>query len=185
MAPAFLRMSQSAAAAGLLTATISVGCNGVDTSVTGPAAASLTSPAPVPSPEPTPSPTPEPVPVPSPAPEPRPMPGPVPSPAPAPTPGPPAPATAVLWGMVIEGSGICIENAMVQVVSGQRQGESQVQETPCDAWAYGGGFLFKNLTPGVPMTLRASAPGWTTQEQTFMPFTGAYSAVFLTLSRVP
>jgi hypothetical protein len=87
--------------------------------------------------------------------------------------------------MVIEGSGGCIENATVQVVSGQRQGENQVQETPCGAWDYGGGFLFKNLTPGVPMTLRASAPGWTTQEQTFMPFTGAYSAVFLTLSRVP
>lgn len=156
MAPAFLRISQSVAA-GLLTAAICVGCNGVDTSVTGPATTSLTSPAPVPSP----------------------------APAPTPSPGPPAPATGVLWGMVLEGSGICIENATVQVVSGERQGESQVQETPCDAWAYGGGFFFKNLTPDVPMTLRASAPGWTTQERTFMPFTGAYSAVSLTLSRVP
>jgi hypothetical protein len=87
--------------------------------------------------------------------------------------------------MVINPSGACIENATVQVVSGQRQGESQVQDPACDAWGYGGGFLFKDLTPGVPMTLRASAPGWTTQEQTFMPFAipGSYVAVFLELSR--
>jgi hypothetical protein len=86
-------------------------------------------------------------------------------------------------GFVVNENGVCIENATVHVVSGRRRGESQLQETPCNAWGYGGGFLFKNLIPGVPMTLRASAPGWTTQEETFMPSTGAY--VELRLSRVP
>ena len=35
----------------------------------------------------------------------------------------------------------------------------------CDYWSYGdGGFTFKDLTPGILMTLRASAPGFVTKD---------------------
>ena len=78
-------------------------------------------------------------------------------------------------------SGGCIENATVQIVSGQRQGETHAQKTPCGWWDYDGGVFLSNLTPGVSMTFRASAPGWTTEEKTFMPVVGSGTAVGITL----
>ena len=106
-----------------------------------------------------------------------------------PSPNPISPPTAQtgslvdLWGFVIDDSGLCIDGATVQVVGGQGIGQSITQETPCSAWDYAGGFVFKNLTPGVAMTLRAAAPGWTTQEQTFVP--PSATAVDLTLRKLP
>jgi hypothetical protein len=89
---------------------------------------------------------------------------------------PPIPnASAWLWGFVVNGSGVCIEGATVRVVRGQREGESVVQSTPCDAWGYGGGFYFDKLTPGVEMTLRASAPGYADAEVTMTPHAGSQS----------
>ena len=89
-----------------------------------------------------------------------------------------------LWGMVIDQTGLCIEDAMVEVVSGQAQGQRIMQDPACDAWGYSGGFVFKELSPGVEMTLRASAPGWSTEEQTFVPYLGPQTAVFITLERL-
>jgi hypothetical protein len=87
--------------------------------------------------------------------------------------------------MVIDGGGVCIEGATVLIVAGQSVGGTIVQQTPCDAWAYDGGFLLEDLTPGVEITLRASAGGWTTQEKTFLPMSrAAYSAVFIKLSKL-
>jgi hypothetical protein len=87
--------------------------------------------------------------------------------------------------MVIDGGGVCIEGATVLILAGQSVGRTIPQETPCDAWAYSGGFLLEDLTPGVEITVRASAGGWTTQEQTFLPMSRAgYSAVFLKLSKL-
>ena len=86
---------------------------------------------------------------------------------------PPAPnASAWLWGFVVDASGVCIEGASVRVVQGQRTGESVVQSTPCNAWGYGGGFSFDKLTPGVAMTLRASAAGYADAEVTMTPHAG-------------
>jgi hypothetical protein len=102
------------------------------------------------------------------------------SPLPSP-PAPPSAATAWLQGFVVEPGGRCVEGAVVQVVSGQAQGQQVMQETPCDAWAYSGGFSFKGLTPGVEMTLRASAPAWTTEEKTIVPHSGAQMAVLIEL----
>jgi len=84
--------------------------------------------------------------------------------SPTPTPG----ALTSLSGMVVEPGGACIDNATVEVVRGQAQGQRMMQDSRCDAWAGGGGFLFKDLTPGVEMTIRASAPGWSTEEKTFV-----------------
>jgi hypothetical protein len=80
-----------------------------------------------------------------------------------------APKPVDLVGLVISSSGNCVEGATVEVVSGQALGQKVSQSTPCDHWDFGGGFLFKDLTPGVAITLRASAPGWGTQEQIVVP----------------
>ena len=101
------------------------------------------------------------------------------------SPGPAAGALGLLWGMVIDGGGACIEGATVLVLAGQGVGRTIVQRTPCDAWAYDGGFLLEDLAPGVEITLRASARGWETQEKTFLPMSRAgYSAVFMKLSKL-
>jgi uncharacterized protein (DUF39 family) len=73
---------------------------------------------------------------------------------------------------------------MVEVVRGQAQSQQIRQETPCDAWGYGGGFVFKELSPGVEMTLRASAPGWSTEEKTFVPHLGVQTAVLISLKKL-
>lgn len=104
---------------------------------------------------------------------------------PVPTSPASTPGSSLLWGMVIDGSGVCIAEATVEVVRGQRLGQSIKQTTPCGAWDYDGGFMFKNLDAGVELTLRASAPGFATQEKAFVPSSGSsYQAVFVTLSRV-
>jgi hypothetical protein len=87
-----------------------------------------------------------------------------------------------LWGMAVHASGVCIDGATAAVVRGQRLGQRVEQRTPCDAWAYDGGFIFKDLTPGVEMTLRVSAPGFTMQEKTVIPFGGPQTAVLFVLS---
>ena len=103
----------------------------------------------------------------------------VPTAAPAPT----ASSSAVLWGMVVDETGVCIVGATVQVVRGRELGQSITQTTPCDAWAYDGGVVFRDLDPGVELTLRASASGYVAQERTLVP-SGWQSAILFTPSRV-
>jgi hypothetical protein len=86
--------------------------------------------------------------------------------------------------MVVDEAGVCIVGATVQVVRGQSLGQSITQTTPCDAWAYDGGVVFKDLTPGVEMTLRASASGYAAQETTVVPSSGPQMAVLFTPSRL-
>jgi hypothetical protein len=103
-----------------------------------------------------------------------------------PSPLPPAAATASLtsvWTMVVDTSGVCIEGATLLVVGGQRVGYSATQNTPCDAWAYGGGAEFRDLIPGMEMTIRASAPGYTAQERTIVPSSGSQQAVLFVPAR--
>ena len=80
---------------------------------------------------------------------------------------------------MVDPSGVCIDGATVQVVRGQRVGQSVAQTTPCDAWSYGNGFALDDLMPGIEMTLRASARGWSTCEKTVVPPT----TVIITLSK--
>jgi hypothetical protein len=78
---------------------------------------------------------------------------------------PQAPPARSLAGMVLEPSGACIRGATVESIAGQAVGQRVVQPGPCDYWSYGGGgFTFTDLTPGVSVTLRASAPGFVTKE---------------------
>jgi hypothetical protein len=99
-------------------------------------------------------------------------------------PPPVSSASAFLWGMVVADSGVCIDGVTVRVVRGQRAGESLTHETPCTVWEYAGGFFLENLTPGVPMTLQASAPGYAVLEKTVIPSAGPQTAVLLTPSKL-
>src|SRR5262245_66143767 len=68
-----------------------------------------------------------------------------------------------LWVMVVDLAGVCIPDAIVEIVSGQDHHMKLTQTTPCDAWGYDGGVMFTNLKPGVATKLRASAPGYLTK----------------------
>lgn len=79
--------------------------------------------------------------------------------------------------MAVDPSGLCIPGATIQVVAGQAIGEPITQETPCDVWGYSGGVEYHNLTAGVSMTLRATAPGYAAEEMTITPFGGPQSVI--------
>ena len=96
----------------------------------------------------------------------------------------PTTGSALLWVMVIEESGACVDGATIQIVGAQAAGEPVTQTTPCAMWDVDGGLLLRNLTPGVELTLRAAATGYRSRDMTFLPFPtpGPYYAVFITLS---
>jgi uncharacterized protein (DUF39 family) len=73
----------------------------------------------------------------------------------------------LLWGFVVGDGGLCIPDATVEIVGGNGIGQSVKQQTPCSAWDYDRGFLFKDLIAGAELTVRASAPGYRTSEKTF------------------
>ena len=92
-----------------------------------------------------------------------------PPPTPPPSPLPPQPSNLVaFWGIVVGPSGECIEGATVEVVAGPLLvGQKATQRLPCDLTRFTGGFEFDESVPmGVPMTLRASAPGYVSRVQT-------------------
>ena len=86
----------------------------------------------------------------------------------------------MVWGAVVDESGLCIIGATVEIVSGQGLGTRMTQATLCDAWEPYGGFVFNGLT-GV-ITLRASATGYVAREVTVMP---SGVPVIVDLSKVP
>jgi hypothetical protein len=97
---------------------------------------------------------------------------------------PPGSSPAFLWGMVVFDSGICIEGVTVAVISGQGAGQSQAQQTPCDAWSFGG-FWFDSLKEGIGMTLRISAPGFVTLDTVLTPRGGSQTAHLIGLRPSP
>ena len=102
--------------------------------------------------------------------------------APSPSSNPPAPtqgATAFFLAIVIaeNGGGACIVGATVEIVAGQAVGESRTI-SDCDYWDPELGAYFQGLTPGVEMTVRASAAGYRPQELTVMPIWSGDATVF-------
>ena len=85
------------------------------------------------------------------------------------TPAPVVPETPSVSGMIIEPSGACVANATVEVIAGQAVGDKAVQKGLCSHWDPYDGFVFKNLTPGIPLTLRISAEGYVTTIVTLPP----------------
>jgi hypothetical protein len=107
-----------------------------------------------------------------------------------PAPPPPAPPTpagpaGLLWGFVVDGSGLCISDATAEIVRGTGIGQSVKQTTPCSAWDYDRGFLFKDLIAGAELTVRASAPGYRAAEQTFMASSASgFTSIGIVLTRI-
>ena len=80
------------------------------------------------------------------------------------------------------GYGMCIGGATVRLVSDQGEGPQLVQES-CEVMVFGG-FTYLDLTPGVAITIRASALGYATKDTTFVPSTDSYqTAMLIVLSR--
>jgi hypothetical protein len=93
-------------------------------------------------------------------------------------------ASTLLWGFVVDGSGVCIDGVTVEVIGGQRLGERTTQETPCDAWSSSGGFEFRDLTPGVEMIIRISAPGYAPLVRSVTPYLGPQTPFVFGLSQI-
>jgi len=82
----------------------------------------------------------------------------------------PRPGVYVRYGIVVDESGICIKDATVTIVGGQRNGEFVTQRTPCSAFdaenESSGGFVITGLSVGDVLTLRGSAPGYDSRDVT-------------------
>jgi hypothetical protein len=100
-------------------------------------------------------------------------------------PNQPSASLGTVWMLVLGESGVCVDSATATVLRGQGVGQSVRQVTPCGAWDYGGGILFRDLRPGVTMTLRVSAPGYVAQEVTVLPLSGTYTAWEIYPTRIP
>jgi hypothetical protein len=107
-----------------------------------------------------------------------------PSPAPLPSPSPTPVRNSTLFALVVGDGGSCIAGATVEVTAGQSIGKRMTLTDKCDVWgdASGGEAKFSDLTPDVPMTLRASATGYLAQEMTVVP---PSNQVVFALSRSP
>jgi hypothetical protein len=98
---------------------------------------------------------------------------------PPPVLAPGAGVSTMLMAMVVDSTGRCIPSAVVRVVRGQGVGRAMSQTEPCDAWSYGTELIFDGLTPGVELTLQATAEGYATQERTVVPIIGPRSALLI------
>ena len=96
-----------------------------------------------------------------------------------PTPPPPG-NYGWIWAVAIDraGGGGCLADATFEVSGQGLIGDIIRQETPCNVWDPGGGIMLKNLNTGVPMTLRATAPGYNTVERSLFPKMSGFVDVF-------
>ena len=89
-----------------------------------------------------------------------------------PPPQPPAgtgPASVAV--LVIDAGGACLVGAVVEVVQGQRAQTRIDQDPACDAWSFPTVY-FNNLTAGEEMVVRASAPGYRSEDKKAVPVRG-------------
>jgi hypothetical protein len=101
------------------------------------------------------------------------------------SPLPPGPGPlAVIQGMIVRDDGACIDSASVRVVQGQSLDRSAAQRTPCDVSTGKGGFVLTDLTPGLPMTIRATAPGYLSLDKTITPTIPPLSLVMFPLQKL-
>ena len=106
----------------------------------------------------------------------------------APSPPSPPTDTAFVVVLVVEPGGTCIADAKIEVIAGQAVGRTVTQgDIPwCDAWATGYGVRIDRLAPFVPMTVRASAPGFIAKESTVTPSASqAYQSHVIALPAEP
>ena len=101
---------------------------------------------------------------------------------------PPTRPTAIvpkLEALALEdGAGKCIEGATIELIKAQTVVETGRHTPYCFRWD-GGGALFVNVTYGETVTLRASAAGYQTEEQTVVVIDrDRPGTVILTLRRI-
>jgi hypothetical protein len=92
-----------------------------------------------------------------------------------------------IFGSVLGADGFCIAQATISVVSGQGTGQTLAQNPNCYPWG-DDGFEINDLTPGVAMTLRVSAPNYVTKDTTVIPwvptpYTGPLTPVLIVPSK--
>jgi hypothetical protein len=107
----------------------------------------------------------------------------------APVPNPPArpPEPTSLWVVVLRaGSAICVPDARVEIVRGQGLGQGVTQRSPCSYWDPDYDTVFRGLSAGEELTLRASASGYAATEITVVPEAGrVLTPEFIEMSRIP
>jgi len=71
-----------------------------------------------------------------------------------------------IWGQVLAKGGGCIRGGMVEIVGGPGTGQKSAQPDPpsCDPWGEVG-FTFDNLPLGASVTLRATGPGYRSEDR--------------------
>jgi hypothetical protein len=117
------------------------------------------------------------------------QPGPFPTSAPSvpapPTPVPPPRTDGVVAVVVIDHFGGCVSRATVEIVRGYGLGRSLIQSDNCSYWDPDYRAVFYDLIVGEELTLRASAPGYTSVEKTMVPSSrlGPYMHEGIELSR--
>ena len=65
---------------------------------------------------------------------------------------------------VVANTGTCLEDVTVKLLLPGHDSQSTRQVTPCDAWGDSGGALFKDLPPGIEVTVRSSVAGYAPAE---------------------
>jgi hypothetical protein len=92
-------------------------------------------------------------------------------------------ANVTLWGMGVDERGVCIPGATfrswaARALAGVRR------RRPLATHGLTTGVVFTEVTPGIEMTLRASAPGYSDERRTVVPRSGSQYAVLFTPSRI-
>ena len=84
-------------------------------------------------------------------------------------PPPPTGPIGLVWGYVFSEKQ-CLPGALVEVVEGAKAGSQSLQKE-CD-FDSGIGYQFRDLIIGERVTLRASKPGYRSQDRQIVPSTG-------------
>jgi hypothetical protein len=99
----------------------------------------------------------------------------------SPTAPPAAPNASGIWGQVLQNTGGCIADAVVEIVNGPGAGRKTIQKGPCDAWDGEAGYVFGDLPSGVTVKLRATKEGYRPQELEAVTRIGAVELNFVLL----
>ena len=94
------------------------------------------------------------------------------------------PLLTFLWAMMVDPTGMCIVGATVEWSAGRAFADHAHRLHHATPGHMTVAYLSEDLTPGVEMTLRASASGYASQEKTVVPSSGGQMALLFTSSRI-
>lgn len=102
-------------------------------------------------------------------------------PTPPPSLPPPSEPTFI-WVVVVGRGGACLPGASVEIVYGSGVGRRVAQSVPCSYWDPDYDAIFDHVNSGEKFVLRASAPGYTPNEQIVYATAGSQFPVAFELS---